>query len=102
LAALARLKPPASVRRRRFLMAVANHSMLIVAAVVFLAPFGFIALTALMTNGHALSSQLWPNPFRWQNFVDVFHQAPIFRWALSTMIYACLATLGVVVSSIPV
>ena len=100
--ALTRRKLPASVRRRRFLLGVANHSLLIVAAVVFLAPFVFIALTALMTNGQALSEHLWPNPFRWQNFVDVFHQAPIWRWALNTMIYAVLATLGVLVSSIPV
>ena len=56
---------------------------------MFLAPFVFIALTALMTNSQALSSHLWPSPFRWQNFVDVFHQAPIWRWALNTMIYAC-------------
>jgi multiple sugar transport system permease protein len=101
-AVLTRRKPPASVRRRRFLLAVANHSLLIVAAVVFLAPFVFIALTAVMTNGQALSEHLWPNPFRWRNFVDVFHQAPILRWALNTMIYACLATLGVLFSSIPV
>ena len=95
-------KPPASVRRRRFLLAVANHSLLIVAAIMFLAPFVFIVLTALMTNEQALSSNLWPQPFRWQNFVDVFHQAPIWRWALNTMIYSGLATLGVLVSSIPV
>jgi len=101
-AALTRRKPPASVRRRRLLLAVANHSLLIAASIIFLAPFGFIVLTALMTNGQALSSHLWPNPFRWQNFVDVFHQAPIWRWALNTMIYACLATLGVLVSSVPV
>jgi len=99
---LARRRPPASVRRQRFLVAVANHSLLIVAAIAFLAPFVFILLTALMTNGQALSSHLWPNPFRWQNFVDVFHQAPIWHWALNTMIYAVLATLGVLVSSIPV
>ena len=54
-AALTRRKPPASVRRRRFLLAVANHSLLIVAGIAFLAPFVFIALTALMTNGQALS-----------------------------------------------
>ena len=101
-AALTRRRPPASVRRHRFLLAVANHSLLIVAAIAFLAPFVFIFLTALMTNGQALSSHLWPSPFRWQNFVDVFHQAPIWRWALNTMIYAVLATLGVLVSSIPV
>ena len=101
-ATLTKRKLPASVRRRRFLLAVANHSLLIVAAIAFLAPFVFIALTALMTNGQALSEHLWPRPFRWQNFVDVFHQAPIWRWALNTMIYAVLATLGVLVSSIPV
>ena len=48
-----------------------------------------------MTNEQALSSQLWPNPFHWRNFVDVFHQAPLWRWTLNTMIYASLATLGV-------
>ncbi|HEY6069702.1 MAG TPA: carbohydrate ABC transporter permease [Gaiellaceae bacterium] len=97
-----RRRPPASVRRRRFLMAVADHSLLIVAGIIFLLPFAFIALTALMTNDQALSSHLWPRPFRWQNFVDVFHQAPIWHWALNTMIYSCLATLGVVLSSVPV
>ena len=100
--ALVRRKPPWAVRRRRLLLAVANHSLLIVAAVIFLSPFIFITLTALMTNSQALSSHLWPHPFRWQNFADVFHQAPILRWALNTMIYATLATLGVLCSSIPV
>jgi multiple sugar transport system permease protein len=100
--AVVRRRPPASVRRRRFLVAVADHSLLIAAGIIFLLPFAFIALTALMTNGQALSSHLWPRPFRWQNFVDVFHQAPIWRWALNTMIYSCLATLGVVLSSVPV
>jgi multiple sugar transport system permease protein len=76
--------------------------LLIVFGIMFLAPFVFIALTALMTNSQALSESLWPRPFRWQNFVDVFHQAPIWRWALNTMIYSCLATLGLLLSSIPV
>src|SRR5919197_3997638 len=99
---LLRRKVPAAVRRKRFLVAVANNSLLIAAAIMFLAPFIFVVLTSLMTNSQALSEHLWPSPFRWQNYVDVFHQAPIWRWALNTMIYACLATLGVLVSSIPV
>ena len=98
---LVRRKPPWSVRRRRFLFGVANHSLLIVAAIVFLAPFVFMVLTALMTNNQALSSDLWPHPFRWSNFVDVFSEAPLWRWTLNTMIYACVATLGLLVSSIP-
>ena len=48
-----------------------------------------------MTNDQALSSKLWPHPFRWENYVDVFHEAPIWRWALNTFIYSFLATLGV-------
>jgi len=97
-----RRRPPASVRRQRFLVAVANHSLLIAAAIAFLAPFAFIFLTALMTNDQALSSHLWPHPFRWQNFVDVFHQSHILRWTVNTMTYSVLATLGLVISSVPV
>ena len=101
-APLARRKPPLAVRRRRFLVAVANHSLLIAVAVIFLAPFAFIALTALMSTNQALSSHLWPQPFRWSNFVDVWSKAPLLRWALNTAMYSGLATLGVLVSSIPV
>ncbi len=99
---LVRRRPPARVRRRRLLLAVANHSLLIAAAIAFLAPFAFITLTALMTNDQALSSHLWPHPFRWSNFADVFTKAPLWRWTLNTMVYSVLATIGVVVSSVPV
>jgi multiple sugar transport system permease protein len=99
---LVRRRPPASVRRKRLLVAVANHSMLIAASIAFLAPFVFITLTALMTNDQALSANLWPHPFRWHNFIDVFTKAPLWRWALNTFEYAFLATLGVVASSVPV
>jgi multiple sugar transport system permease protein len=99
---LVRRKVPAAVRRKRFLVALANHSLLIAGAIIFLSPFFFIVLTSLMTNSQALSSHLWPSPFRWQNFADVFHQAPILRWALNTFMYSVGATLGVLFSSIPV
>jgi multiple sugar transport system permease protein len=97
-----RRRAPAPVRRRRFLIAVANHSVLIAAAIAFLAPFAFITLTALMTNGQALSSRLWPHPFAWHNFVDVFTTAPLWRWTFNTMEYSLIATLGLVLSSVPV
>ncbi len=101
-APLVRRRPPAAVRRKRFLLAVANHSVLIAAAIAFLAPFVFIALTALMTNQQALSSRLWPSPFAWHNFIDVFTKAPLWRWTLNTLEYSVLATIGLVLSSVPV
>jgi multiple sugar transport system permease protein len=99
---LIRRKPPWTVRRRRFLVAVAEHSLLIAAAIAFLTPFAFIALTALMTDNQALSANLWPHPFAWHNFVTVFTKAPLWRWILNTLQYAVLATVGVVLSSVPV
>ena len=61
-----RRKLPRAVRRQRFLISVAEHSLLIAAAIAFLAPVVFIALTALMTTNQALSPVLWPETFEWQ------------------------------------
>ena len=99
---IVRRRPPARVRRRRYLETVATHSLLIAAAIAFLLPFAFIFLTSLMTNEQALSTHIWPHPFRFQNYIDVFTKAPLWRWTLNTLLYSTLATIGVVISSIPV
>jgi multiple sugar transport system permease protein len=101
-AAAVRRRVPPAVRRRRILVGIAEHSLLIVAAIAFLAPLAFMALTSLMTTDQALSPNLWPQPFKWSNYADVFDQAPMLRYALNTMIYSVLATLGMLVSSVPV
>ncbi len=101
-ATVVKRKAPTAVRRRRFLIAVADHSILIVLAIAFLLPIVFIALTSLMTDGQALTPTLWPHPFQWSNFVEVFRQAPLWRWMLNTLMYAGLATLGLLLSSVPV
>jgi multiple sugar transport system permease protein len=95
-------KPPRAVRRRRFLVTVADHSILIAAGIMFLLPFVFIVLTSLMSNDQALSARLWPHPFEWSNFADVFTKAPFMTWIGNTLEYSILATVGVVLSSIPV
>jgi multiple sugar transport system permease protein len=97
-----RRTPPTAVRRRRFLVALADHSLLVAAAALFLAPVVFVTLTALMTNDQALSPRIWPEPFQWSNFVDVLDKSPLWRWALNSFIYSSLATLGLLISSIPV
>jgi multiple sugar transport system permease protein len=93
---------PRSVRRRRFLVKVADNSVLIVLAIAFIAPFVFIALTALTSDTQVLSPEIWPKPFEWHNFSKVFTSAPLGTYYLNTILYAGLATLGVLVSSVPV
>jgi multiple sugar transport system permease protein len=93
---------PRAERRRRLLIAIADHSLLIATAVIFLLPVVFILLTSLMTNEQALSPRLWPEPFQWDNYTKVFDSAPLLRWALNSFIYSSLATTGLLVSSVPV
>jgi multiple sugar transport system permease protein len=83
--ALSRREVPRAIRRKRFLIAVADHSLLIAAAIMFLAPLVFIVLTSLMTNDQALSSKIWPSPLQW-NFGKAFSEAPLWRYSLNTMI----------------
>jgi multiple sugar transport system permease protein len=90
------------VRRRRFLLVVAEHSLLIAIAAAFILPVIFVVLTSLMSNHQALSTDLWPHPFRWSNYTDVFHKSPLWRWSFNSFVYSSLATLGLLVSSIPV
>jgi multiple sugar transport system permease protein len=90
------------VRSRRRLVTIADHSLLIAGAIAFLAPFAFMVMTALMSDAQSLSSDLWPKPFHWSNFTEVFNQAPFLRYTANSMLYAGLATIGVLVSSIPV
>src|SRR3954468_600003 len=90
------------MRSRRRLITIADPSLLIAAAIAFLAPFAFMVMTALMTDAQSLSSDLWPKPFHWSNFSEVFSEAPFLRYTANSMLYAGLATIGVLVSSIPV
>ena len=68
-AARAARRPPRAVRRKRLLITIADHSILIALAIMFLAPFVFIVLTSLMTDDQALSTNLWPDPLHLQELL---------------------------------
>ena len=91
-----------AVRRERLLTVVAERSILIALALMFLIPLVFVVLTALMTTDQAAGPSIWPHPFRFANFADVFTQAGLLRATGNTLLYAGLSTIGVVVSSVPV
>ncbi|NRQ39035.1 carbohydrate ABC transporter permease [Nonomuraea sp. NN258] len=89
-------------RRRRTLLWIAQHSVAVALALMFLAPVAFLGLTALMTDEQALTSDLWPQSWNWDNFAVVFEKSMLLRWTLNTLMYATLGTLFTVVSSVPV
>src|ERR1700710_1628466 len=89
-------------RRRRVLEWIAVHAFAVAAALFFVLPFVFVALTALMSDHQSLSRDLWPHPFVWHNLVDVWHTPGFGTWWRNTLIYAVAGTALTLVSSIPV
>ena len=81
---------------------MANHSVAIAFATVFVLPFIFILLTAMMSRTQALAGSLWPHPLKLDNFVRVFRYVPLWQYTWNTVVYAVLSTFGTVASSIPV
>ncbi|MEA2555079.1 MAG: multiple sugar transport system permease protein, partial [Actinomycetota bacterium] len=75
-------------RRKNLLLAVAKHSVALFFVVVFVSPFVFVLLTAVMTQQQALSSRLWPHPFQWSNFAEVFTKVPFWLYTYNTVFYA--------------
>ncbi|MUN37639.1 carbohydrate ABC transporter permease [Actinomadura litoris] len=94
----ARLRAP---RSRRMLLWLATHAIAVALAVMFLAPLVFMFLTAVMSDEQALSDQIWPREWHFENFRRVF-TGDMVRWTLSSTMYAGLSTAFMLVSSVPV
>lgn len=88
--------------RANVLSWIGLHSVAVALAVAFIAPIVFILLTSVMSDQQALTKNLWPTTWHWENFVDVFGKAPLVRYFLNSIMYAGLATIFMLVSSIPV
>jgi multiple sugar transport system permease protein len=94
--------PPAATRRQATLQWVALHIFAVTAGLLFVLPFVFVCLTALMSDQQSLTRDLWPNPFEWHNLVDVWHTPGFGTWWRNTLIYAVSGTILTLLSSIPV
>ncbi|MGG7466064.1 MULTISPECIES: carbohydrate ABC transporter permease [unclassified Plantibacter] len=97
-----RLLPQPKKRSTRVSLAwIAEHAVLIVLGLLFLFPIVFVALTSLMSSDQTLTASLWPNPFHWENYVEAFTRAPLALWFGNSAMYAVLATVFMLVSSVP-
>jgi multiple sugar transport system permease protein len=91
-----------AARRRAALEWIAVHSLAIAAALFFLLPFVFVFLTAVMSDDQALTRDLWPRTWEWDNFATVWNTPGFLTWWRNTLLYAGLGTVLAVGSSIPV
>lgn len=87
--------------RKSWLLWVAENSILCALAVIFIAPVVFVFLTSLMSSDQTLTGALLPDPWRWQNYADAFTGTPLVRWFGNSALYAVLATVFMLLSSVP-
>ncbi|WOH19205.1 carbohydrate ABC transporter permease [Paenarthrobacter sp. GOM3] len=87
---------------QKFLSWVGLHAVAIALAIGFIAPILFIILTALMSDQQALTKDLWPTSWHWENFATVFEKAPLLQYFFNSLLYAGLATVFMLISSVPV
>jgi multiple sugar transport system permease protein len=83
-------------------MWVAEHALPIVLSLGFLLPLVVCSTTAFMTQQQAGTGGIWPSPWHWGNFREVFSAMPFARDLWNTLLYAGLSSFGVVISSVPV
>jgi multiple sugar transport system permease protein len=86
---------------RSMLRWIAEHTLLVALAVLFIAPVVFVALTSLMSGEQTLTASLWPDPFQWSNYAKVFTEVPLATWFGNSAMYAVLATVFMLASSVP-
>ncbi|MEV6653560.1 carbohydrate ABC transporter permease [Streptomyces sp. NPDC051219] len=96
--------PPTArpTRRRELLHWVAVHALGIAAALFFVLPFVFVFLTSVMSDQQALTRDLWPRVWEWDNYGRVWHTPGFLTWWRNTLLYAGLGTALTLLSSIPV
>ena len=83
------------------LLFVAKHSLAIALSLMFLAPVVFLLLTSFMSSEQSLTSNLWPVTWHPGNYADVFARTPMGRYLANTVLYATLATVFMLLSSVP-
>ncbi len=91
-----------TAHRRAFLEWIAVHSLGVAVALFFTLPFLFVLLTSLMSDSQALSRDLIPHTWEWDNYRRVLDTPGFLTWWRNTLFYAVLGTALTVISSIPV
>jgi multiple sugar transport system permease protein len=80
---------------------VATHCLAVALGLLFVLPFVFIFLTSLMSDSQALTSQLWPTSWHWDNYAEVLRTPGYLSWWRNSLIYGVVGTALMLVSSLP-
>jgi multiple sugar transport system permease protein len=78
-----------------------SHTLLIIVAVLFMAPLVYAVATSLKPSDEVFTAtpHLFGSQLRWQNYSDAFKFAPFGRYLLNSLFVAVVGTLVVITAS---
>jgi multiple sugar transport system permease protein len=87
--------PSRRTRTRRVVVACA----LTLLSIVFIYPFVWLVSASFKPRGEVFDNRLIPQTFTWDNYVNVWQEAPLGLWMLNTLVVTALAAATVTISS---
>jgi multiple sugar transport system permease protein len=78
------------------ILIVGGGGLIMVLPFIFLISSSFKAANKI----YVFPPQIIPDPFRWQNYIEVFENVPVLLYAKNTLVITFFSTIGTVLSSI--
>lgn len=81
---------------QRAISAIISHTILIIGAVIMIVPFVWMLSTSFKAPGRTFvyPPEWIPNPFVWQNYVEMWKALPFNQFFLNSVKIATLSTIG--------
>ncbi|MFJ6653934.1 carbohydrate ABC transporter permease [Microbacterium sp. NPDC091313] len=91
--------PPRRRRRRLTPVRVVVIVLLTLVTVAFAYPFVWLVSASFKPRGEVFDNALIPHTFTWDNYVQVWQEAPLALWLFNTLLVTVLAAVSVTASS---
>ncbi len=88
-----------SRKRQDFIKKALAFIVLMLGAVMFIAPFLWMVSTSLKAQANVFSPDWIPDPIQWRNYPDALRSAPFLTYFKNTAIITLFATVGSVLTS---
>lgn len=97
-----RIRTPGRIRAMRAGGRVTTYLVLWLGSFLYAIPFLWMVRTSFMRLDKLFEEppQLWPDPWIWQNYIDMWETGPFANWIVNSLILVALGMLGQTLVSI--
>jgi len=97
-----RIRTPARIRAMRISGRVLTYLILWLGSFVYAIPFLWMVRTSFMRLDKLFEEppQIWPDPWIWQNYIDMWETGPFANWIVNSLILVALGMFGQTLISI--